>query len=298
MNFLKENLKVFCGTFNVNAKYPSEDLRAWLFVDPKPVDVYAIGLQEVVDLNTSSFLLQSDWLERENAWVEAINSALIDKEADKNYILVEKIRMFGLLLLVYVNGQDLVKSIYEIFKSEVPTGIMETVGNKGSVGISMKIHETRICFVCSHFAADTDKVAKRNSDYRSTKQKLKFVYNANLDYYDLESHHDIIFWFGDLNYRIDTINLVKAISLIDSNELDELIIYDQLKRERKLMNIFEDYNEGEIQFRPTYKYLVGHDKYAKLDLLKTSPVVNELACDRIAYTDRVLWRAVSNLNVI
>jgi len=43
-------------------------LRAWLFVDEKnskQADLYAIGLQEVVDLNTQSFLLQADWAQRE-----------------------------------------------------------------------------------------------------------------------------------------------------------------------------------------------------------------------------------------
>jgi hypothetical protein len=39
-----------------------------LFVDEKnskQADLYAIGLQEVVDLNTQSFLLQADWAQRE-----------------------------------------------------------------------------------------------------------------------------------------------------------------------------------------------------------------------------------------
>jgi hypothetical protein len=122
---------------------------------------------------------------------------------------------------------------------------METVGNKGSVGISLKINETRICFVCSHLASDTDKLQKRNSDYRSTKQRLKFEYNANLDYYDLDAH-DALLWFGDLNYRLDKISLNKAIEQIYSNEMDKLIEYDQLTIEKNKLNIFEGYNEGII----------------------------------------------------
>jgi hypothetical protein len=120
---------------------------------------------------------------------------------------------------------------------------MDTVGNKGSVGTSLKINETRVCFVCSHFASDTDKLHKRNNDYKSTKQRLKFEYNANLDYYDLDSH-DAIFWFGDLNYRIDKLSLNKTMEQIYTNELDKLIEYDQLTIERNKFNVFEDYNEG------------------------------------------------------
>lgn len=281
----------------MNSKSPNEDLKAWLFSSTETVDIYSIGFQEVVDLNTSSFLLQSDWAERESSWIAAINKELINPEENLNYILKEKIRMFGVLLLIYVKDEEWNKSIYDVFKAEVATGIMDTVGNKGSVGISMKVHETRICFVCSHFAADIEKVSKRNSDYRSTKQRLRFEYNANLDYYDLELH-DIVFWFGDLNYRIDSLNLVKTLNLIYTNDLDELIKNDQLTNEKLKLNSFEDYNEGAITFRPTYKYLCGQDTYAKQESIKSSPTPNELSCDRIAYTDRVLWRTSQNLNVI
>ncbi len=159
------------------------------------------------------------------------------------------------------------------------------------------MHETRICFVCSHFAADLDKTAKRNSDYRSTRQRLKFEYNANLDYYDLDAH-DIIFWFGDLNYRIDTFSLMNALELIFTNELDKLLVNDQLLKEKTNLNVFEDYNEGKINFRPTYKYLVRQDTYAKHELVKNSQTPNELTCDRIGYTDRILWKQNSqDLNV-
>jgi len=159
------------------------------------------------------------------------------------------------------------------------------------------LHETRICFVCSHFAADLDKTAKRNSDYRSTRQRLKFEYNANLDYYDLDAH-DIIFWFGDLNYRIDTFSLMNALELIFTNELDKLLVNDQLLKEKTNLNVFEDYNEGKINFRPTYKYLVRQDTYAKHELVKNSQTPNELTCDRIGYTDRILWKQNSqDLNV-
>ena len=128
LNKIKETLKIFCGTFNVNAKYPDEDLRPWLFAHTNDqIDIFAIGLQEVVDLNTQSFLLQSDWIERETNWIRSIDNELV------NYYRLEKIRMFGLLLLIYVrinNDNSLVNSIYDILKAEVATGIMDTVGNK------------------------------------------------------------------------------------------------------------------------------------------------------------------------
>lgn len=40
------------------------------------------------------------------------------------------------------------------------------MGNKGGVGIRMRINDSTVCFVCSHLAAHREKVAERNADYR------------------------------------------------------------------------------------------------------------------------------------
>lgn len=252
-----EELRIFCGTFNVNGKHPDEDLRPWFFLNQDPVDIYAIGFQEVVELSTTSYMLQSDWAERELRWIQVIDNELCNcteesfnlkaflrkSKRPPKYRRVVKYRMFGLLLLIYVSDRLNAECISEIFTSEVPTGIMDTLGNKGSIGISFKVNETRLCFVCSHFASDTDKLQKRNSDYRSTKQRMKFEYNANLDYYDLDNH-DVVYWFGDLNYRLDKVSLNQTIEKIYSNEIDALIEFDQLTNQRSKMCVFDDYSEG------------------------------------------------------
>jgi hypothetical protein len=196
-----ESLRVFCGTYNVNGRLPDESLRAWLCVSSSsPPHIYAIGFQEVVDLTTTSFILQSDWMDREQRWTDYVSNELCfshNKTLNEHnsYKLVSKIRMYGIFLLVYAKESIAKDVVSEVLMSYVPTGIMDTVGNKGSVAVSLKLHETRVCFVCSHFASDTDRLEKRNSDYRSTKQRLKFEYNANLDFYDLDEH-DMVFWMG------------------------------------------------------------------------------------------------------
>lgn len=93
--------------------------------------------------------------------------------------------------------------------------------------------------------------------------------------------HDLVFWLGDLNYRID-FPLDQALDLIQKCDWDSLLRHDQLKREMKTCDAFVGFEEGSIRFPPTYKF----DRFT-----------NEYACDengivkRVpAYTDRILWR--------
>jgi len=43
--------------------------------------------------------------------------------------------------------------------------------------------------------------------------------------------HDIVFWFGDLNYRITECEVDKVKELIKENKLEELYKVEQLKQQ-------------------------------------------------------------------
>ncbi len=132
---ITEDFRVFCGTYNVNGKSPIEDLKPWLFLNQKKtVDIYAIGFQEIVDLNTTSFILQKDWLERETRWIQALDDEICNCSSEsfsfKSFVgkkppiyrRVVKYRMFGLLILIYVSERIPPASLFDIFVAEVPTG--------------------------------------------------------------------------------------------------------------------------------------------------------------------------------
>ena len=184
--------------------------------------------------------------------------------------------MFGLFLFVYAR-QSLLENqtIRDVYKSSVATGLMDLVGNKGSVALSIRLHETRLCFICSHFASDTDKLEKRNSDYRASKQRLKFQdeqqQQEETNGFDLDEH-DFVFWFGDLNYRLDNLALKDAFKYILSSDYERLIKYDQLSVEKAKERVFELFREGEIKFKPTFKFLVKSDVYEKQSLVSNDDV--------------------------
>ena len=70
--------------------------------------------------------------------------------------------------------------------------------------------------------------------------------------------HDLIFWFGDLNYRIgmemDIEDVFKKLDDNSNSSIQHLLKHDQLINERQKDNVFVGYEEGEIRFKPTYKY--------------------------------------------
>lgn len=90
-----------------------------------------------------------------------------------------------------------------------------------------------------------------------------------------------VFWFGDMNYRIDPIQLDvdKAKKLIEREKYSEVLKYDQLKEQMKLENVFKGFTEGQINFRPTYKYDTGTDNWDSSEKNR-SP----------AWCDRILWK--------
>lgn len=59
------------------------------------------------------------------------------------------------------------------------------------------------------------------------------------------NEHDIIFWFGDLNYRIkDIISAQLVFDIINRGEFRSLLQKDQLISEVSSGNVFEGYDEG------------------------------------------------------
>ena len=107
--------------------------------------------------------------------------------------------------------------------------------------------------------------------------------------------HDNIFWFGDLNYRIDNLSLNDTIRMINANALDELIKYDQLTNERRIGRVFELYNEGKVRFSPTYKYQLKSGLYEKQAQIKQNgqtPENDAVGKTKLpSWTDRVLWKS-------
>ncbi|KAL3536364.1 hypothetical protein ACH5RR_004825 [Cinchona calisaya] len=205
------------------------------------------------------------------------------------YCLAASKQMVGIFLCVWVRS-DLRRHISSLKVSCVGRGIMGYLGNKGSVSISMILHRTTLCFVCTHLASgdkEGDEI-KRNSDVIEILRKTRFSHPYRMPGQPVPPHgilnHEKIIWLGDLNYRLAP-DSVDAMELLKKNDLQALLENDQLIIEQRAGRVFKGWEEGKIYFAPTYKYLKDSDHY----VVQTSASSKEKR--RIpAWCDRILWK--------
>jgi phosphatidylinositol-3,4,5-trisphosphate 5-phosphatase 2 len=103
-------------------------------------------------------------------------------------------------------------------------------------------------------------------------------------------HH--LFWFGDLNYRVD-LTIEKIFKHIEAKSYQSLLKHDQLEVEQKQGKAFFLFKEEEINFPPTYRHQRGtrgiyeYKKFKKTGLRINVP----------SYCDRVLWSSFPGTNI-
>lgn len=302
------NVRVFCGTWNVNAKGKDESLDSWLCNGWGPngqnaPDIMVIGLQEMVDLNAVNVAVENKSAQKSQAWVERIRHTLnsiknSNNDPSRAYIQLSSKYLVGLMLCVFVKAphKGRVKCVHE---DSVGVGVMGMMGNKGGVSVRLQFYDSTLCFVNSHLAAHRENVAGRNADFHNILSKLQYdigheaakqsIQNGSLTQWASGSQtigvmdHDIAFWMGDLNYRIDeSLTTEQVLDMSQKGALDKLRRNDQLNIERAEGRCFEGWEEGALNFLPTYKYQPGTDLYEQRPEKKLRAP---------AWCDRVLWKA-------
>ncbi|KAM4619843.1 synaptojanin-1 isoform 2-T2 [Polymixia lowei] len=281
-----KQIRVCVGTWNVNGgkqfrsiAFRNQTLNDWLLDAPKkagcpefqdtkanPIDIFAIGFEEMVELNAGNIVSASTT--NQKLWAAELQKNI---SRDHKYVLLASEQLVGVCLFVFIRPQH-APFIRDVAVDTVKTGMGGATGNKGGVAIRLLFHTTSICFLCSHFAAGQSQVKERNDDYNEITRRLTFPMGRLL------YSHDYVFWCGDFNYRISMPN-EEVKELIKQQNWDALTAGDQLLDQKNAGMVFRGFIEGNLDFAPTYKYDLFSEDYDTSEKCRTP-----------AWTDRVLWK--------
>lgn len=171
------------------------------------IDLYVLGLQEVVDLNmTKEYMNRAMYADTGpiDKWKAALEVAM-----PPGYELIMAEQMTGLLQLIYASP-EIAPTISNVSTQQVGTGLLGYFGNKGAVSTRLVLGETtRITFVNCHLAsgAASNYLERRCWDVRQILAKTQFdpIVHSGVseDEGDNIGDEEFAFWFGDLNFRLD-----------------------------------------------------------------------------------------------
>ncbi|KAJ8492891.1 hypothetical protein OPV22_014612 [Ensete ventricosum] len=206
----------------------------------------------------------------------------MSKPSSRYFRVVSK-QMVGVYVSVWV-CRRLRRHVNNLKVSPVGVGLMGYMGNKGSVSVSMTLFQTRLCFVCSHLTSGHTEAdqQKRNSDVHDILHRTRFASLGAADHPQTIPSHDRIFWFGDLNYRLNMPD-AEIRALVAGRFWDELMNSDQLSNELRGGHIFDGWKEGLIAFPPTYKYEMNSDRYVGEIAREGGKRRSPAWCDRILF---------------
>ncbi|XP_024310664.1 type I inositol polyphosphate 5-phosphatase 5 isoform X2 [Brachypodium distachyon] len=209
------------------------------------------------------------------------------------YLMVASEQMVGLFATVWAR-RAVAPHMAHVRVSRVGLGLMgRRLGNKGSISISLALHQTLLCFVCSHLASGerpADEL-RRNADVLQILSHTRFRslsgrrHRLPLPRRILD--HQRVIWVGDMNYRIG-MGYGEARALVDGGDWSALLEKDQLSAEINGGGVLSGWSEGEICFPPTYKYSSNSDCYAG-DGEDGAAAAKKKKRRTPAWCDRILW---------
>ncbi|KAM9833080.1 inositol polyphosphate phosphatase-like 1b isoform X1 [Syngnathus typhle] len=280
-------ISVFVGTWNMGGSPPPRSLQSWVTccglghtpdqsTASLPHDVYALGTQE----NPQG----------EKEWAEHIKVALRSHtQIDFKQVAVQS--LWNMRLAVFVKPEH-ESRVSHVSTASVKTGLGNTLGNKGAVGVSFHVNGTSFGFVNCHLTSGSDKVLRRNQNFVDILRLLSLG-DKHLGAFDISLRFTHLFWCGDLNYRLD-LDVQDILKHVSKREFEELMCADQLTRERHKRKGFLYFQEEKIAFPPTYRYERGSRDCYLWQKYKTSGVRVNVP----SWCDRILWKSYPDTHVM
>ncbi|XP_074045804.1 phosphatidylinositol 3,4,5-trisphosphate 5-phosphatase 1 isoform X2 [Macrotis lagotis] len=283
-------ITIFIGTWNMGDAAPPKKITSWFLskgqgktrddcADYIPHDIYVIGTQE-------DPLGDKEWLE--------ILKHSLQEITDISFKTIAIHTLWNIRIVVLAKPEH-ENRISHICTNNVKTGIANTLGNKGAVGVSFMFNGTSLGFVNSHLTSGSEKKLRRNQNYMSILRFLALG-DKKLSPFNITHRFTHLFWLGDLNYRLELppSEAENIIQKIKQQQFSELLLHDQLLMERKEQKVFLHFEEEEITFAPTYRFeRLTREKYAY-----TKQKATGMKYNLPSWCDRVLWKSYPLVHVV
>lgn len=243
--------------------------------------------------------------------------------------LVAREHMCGIAIFCFAPNKDL--GWFEVATARIPTGAAGgRLGNKGACAIRMRLYSSTLCLVGAHLSAHRSEVEARNADYQMIVERRCFkrdrlggvsglvsttgpstlgssccsvniaqaglLLEADGACRDVDDaftvlDHDVLVFFGDLNYRIVKKISDKEVQYLLKADMSKLLASDQLNLERAAKRTFwHGFVEPRLRFAPTYKYVTGTKLYEHETTSESERSANTKKPRCPAWCDRVLYR--------
>ncbi|KAJ2893421.1 hypothetical protein IWW38_002867, partial [Coemansia aciculifera] len=291
------SISAFVGTWNVNGRAPgsSDSLAQWLGFIPADSgqtaltalpELLVLGFQEL-DVRPEAFVYNN--AVKDTEWTDAIEACM--GTTQHAYRKLASKQLIGMFIMVY-GRIDVAELVSDVQSTSIGCGIMGVVGNKGAVAVRLVYQDTPLCFVCSHLAHDAMQVERRNAQFHDLCKRLQFTAkdggapsaaadplvplsnSRSLAPFATVFDHSYLLWIGDLNYRL-AIDTGDMADIMARGEHQSLLGLDQLRIAMMNKQAFAGFEEAEIRFAPTYKFVLGTSTYDE--------------GRRPAWCDRILW---------
>ena len=203
-------------------------------------------ISKTVNLDTASAVISGDRHKKKDTHFSSRVRAFMSRDSE----LVEVVShaMWSLRILVFVRRSILPQVSCVDVDAVACGGPGGNLGNKGCVAASLWIGSSSLCFISAHLAAHTEKLKVRNQNYHTIVQKL----GLGLKEWPVLVKYDHVFFFGDLNYRLE----MPEKDLFDqlrSRDMAPLFANDQLCNARLAEDAFVGFEEDLPTFFPTFK---------------------------------------------
>ncbi|KAJ0244997.1 Type I inositol polyphosphate 5-phosphatase 13 [Hirschfeldia incana] len=179
----RDDVRILIGTWNVGQGRASHNaLMSWLGSVTSDVGIVVVGLQEVE--MGAGFLAMSAAKETVGLegsavgqwWIDAIGKAL---DEENTFERMGSRQLAGLLISLWAR-KEIRTHVGDLDVAAVPCGFGRAIGNKGGVGLRIRVYDRIMCFVNCHLAAHLEAVNRRNADFNHIFRFMVFSRGQNI----------------------------------------------------------------------------------------------------------------------